>query len=107
MGIGQSIGDDELLAIAAGNPQYVIHADDFDDLRKSLQQILTESCQGKRNGNVLSRQNLTIKVILKLFSRKRHSRLSQSSIVVSFCGINFFISVNTTFLPVVITYVSS
>ena len=60
MGIGQSIGDDELLAIAAGNPQYVIHADDFDGLRKSLQQILTESCQGKRNGNVLSRQNLTI-----------------------------------------------
>ncbi|XP_078348187.1 uncharacterized protein LOC144633234 isoform X3 [Oculina patagonica] len=46
VGIGQNIGDDELLEIAAGNPQYVIHVNDFDDLRKSLQQILTESCQG-------------------------------------------------------------
>jgi len=36
-----------LLEIAAGNPNYVTHVNDFDDLKTSLQRILVESCQGK------------------------------------------------------------
>ena len=47
VGIGNSIGDDELLMIAAGNPDYVTHVNDFDELKNNLKQILMESCQGK------------------------------------------------------------
>ena len=46
MGIGNNIGDDELLMIAAGNPDYVTHVNDFDELKNNLKQILMESCQG-------------------------------------------------------------
>ena len=57
VGIGSSIDNDELLEIAAGNPNYVTRVSDFNDLKNNLQRILLESCQGKRiRGNILQLQ---------------------------------------------------
>ncbi|CAH3172036.1 unnamed protein product [Porites lobata] len=46
VGIGKSVDNSELLEIAANNPNYVTHVNDFDDLKSHLQRILLESCQG-------------------------------------------------------------
>ena len=47
VGIGSGIDDSELLEIAANNPNYKNHINNFDNLKSNLQQILRESCQGR------------------------------------------------------------
>ena len=46
MGIGSGIRNAELLQIAMGNPNYVLHVSNFDALKDKLGVILDESCQG-------------------------------------------------------------
>ena len=48
VGIGPEVDHDELLAIAMGDPNYVIHATSFDTLKDKLDSIRDDSCKGNR-----------------------------------------------------------
>ena len=46
VGIGSGVRDAELLQIAMGDSNYVLHVADFKSLKGKLEVILDESCQG-------------------------------------------------------------
>ena len=47
VGIEPEVDHDELLSIAMGDPNYVIHATSFDTLKYKLDSIRDDSCKGK------------------------------------------------------------
>lgn len=47
IGIGDSVDDDQLLAIAGGNSSYVLSADDFDQLESLIEPLILSTCIGE------------------------------------------------------------
>ena len=48
MGVGKRTKDSELLEIAMGKKENVIHMDSYDDLKARLQSMMGKICQGIR-----------------------------------------------------------